>query len=99
VLQVRRKVRVVGDDVLMDPKAPRGAIVDVMTTDGRHVRHHTKYPPGSVGNPLSIEALTAKARDLMEPVLGSARAATLIRRLNTLEKLDDVRRLRPLMMT
>jgi 2-methylcitrate dehydratase PrpD len=94
VASVRRKVQVVADPVLMDPQAPRGAIVEVTTNDGHHVRHHTKYPPGSVGNPLSVAEVTAKARDLMQPVLGAARTAGLIRGLNGLEELDDVRRLR-----
>jgi 2-methylcitrate dehydratase PrpD len=96
VLQVRRKVQVMADAALMDPKAPRGAIVEVTSADGRQVGHHTKYPPGSVQNPLSMEALAAKARDLMEPVLGRAKAAALIRQLSELENLGEVRRLRPL---
>jgi 2-methylcitrate dehydratase PrpD len=95
VSSVRRKVQVVPDSALMDPKAPRGAIVEVTTNDGRQVRHHTKYAPGSVGNPLSVAEVTAKARDLMQPVLGAAKTAGLIRGLNGLEKLDDIRRLRP----
>lgn len=94
VASVRRKVQVVPDPALMDPKAPRGAIVEVTTNDGRQMSHHTKYPPGSVGNPLSFEEVTAKARDLMEPVLGTTRAAGLIRSLDGLEKLGEVRQLR-----
>jgi 2-methylcitrate dehydratase PrpD len=96
ILRVRQKVRLVADAALMDPKAPRGAIVQVTMLDGHQVVHHTKYPPGSVQNPLSIEALTAKARDLMEPVLGKTRTSGLIRRLNQLETVDEIRRLRPL---
>jgi 2-methylcitrate dehydratase PrpD len=94
VSDVRRKVRVVADSALMDPKAPRGAIVEVTTNDGHQLSHHTKYPPGSVGNPLSVQEVTAKARDLMEPVLGRTKTAGLIGGLNGLEKLDEIRRLR-----
>jgi 2-methylcitrate dehydratase PrpD len=94
VSAVRRKVRVVGDAALMDPKAPRGAIIEVTMADGRQVRHHTRYPPGSVGNPLSVDEVTTKARDLMEPVLGTSKTAGLIHGLDGLEKLDDIRGLR-----
>jgi 2-methylcitrate dehydratase PrpD len=97
VWAVRRKVQVVADAALMDPAAPRGSIVEVTLTDGRHVQHHTKFPPGTPQNPLSTEALDAKARDLMAPVLGVARTDELLRRLHELEQLDDMRRLRPLL--
>ena len=86
----------VPDAALMDPAAPRGAIVDVTLTDGRVVSHHTRFPPGTKENPLSTEGVSAKARDLMKPVLGRDKTERLISLLNTLETVDDVRQLRPL---
>jgi 2-methylcitrate dehydratase PrpD len=97
VLAVRRKVQVLGDPALMDPTAPRGAIVEVTLSDGRQVRHHTRFPPGTPQNPLAMEALDAKARDLMTPVLGAAKTDRLIARLHDLERLDDMSRLHPLL--
>jgi 2-methylcitrate dehydratase PrpD len=97
VLAVRRRITVLGDTALMDPTSPRGAIVEVTLSDGRMVSHHTRFPPGTRQNPLSIEALDAKARDLMTPVLGAARTERLIGQLHDLEKLDDMRRLHPLL--
>src|SRR6202011_1723263 len=41
ILQQRAKVTVTADASLADPAAPRGAIVEVTTTDGQHVGHHT----------------------------------------------------------
>lgn len=96
VLRVRQKVRLIPDAALMDPQAPRGAIVEVTMTDGRQFSHHTRYPPGSRDNPLSIQDVTAKARDLMDPVLGAAKAAKLIQQLDALETLAEVRELRAL---
>ena len=96
VLAIRQKIQLKPDASLMDPAAPRGAILEVTLTDGRQVQHHTQFPPGTKENPLSTEAVAAKARDLMAPVLGQERADKLIQRLNTLERLDDVRLLRPL---
>jgi hypothetical protein len=97
VLAIRARVQVMGDAALMDPAAPRGAIVEVALTDGRKVEHHTRFPSGTKENPLSTEGVNAKARDLMAPVLGSAKTAKLIDQINGLEKLDDVRRLRSLL--
>ena len=43
----RAKVELAGEQALMDPEAPRGAIVEVTLNDGRKVRHHTRFPPGT----------------------------------------------------
>ena len=99
ILAQRSKITVVPDAALMDPAAPRGGIVQVTTTDGRTVEHFTRFPPGTRENPLSTEAVSAKARDLMAPVLGSARTEQLINRINRLETLDNIRQLRPLITT
>jgi 2-methylcitrate dehydratase PrpD len=68
--------------------------VQVKLADGRTVEHHTRFPPGTKENPLSTEAVNAKTRDLMAPVLGAAKTERLIAQINSLEKLDDIRRLR-----
>jgi len=47
-------------------------------------------------NPPSAEAVNAKARDLVAPVLGAEKTDRLIAQINTLERVDDVRALRPL---
>ena len=97
VLQQRAKVTVTADPVLADPAAPRGAIVEVTLTDGRQLSHHTKFPPGTKENPLSIADVTEKARGLMAPVLGESKTKQLIAQLNELENLRDIRDLRPLL--
>ncbi|GJE14648.1 MULTISPECIES: MmgE/PrpD family protein [Methylobacterium] len=91
------KVELVGDPALMDPAAPRGAVVAMTLADGRVVEHHTRHPPGTKENPLSTEAVNAKARDLMAPVLGPDATERLIARVNTLEDVADMRALRPLL--
>lgn len=99
ILEQRAKVTLTADEALMDPAAPRGAIVEVTLTDGRKVAHFTRFPPGTKENPLSTEAVSAKARDLMAPVLGSGKTEKLIDRINELERVDDVRALRALFTT
>ncbi|MDP2603411.1 MAG: hypothetical protein Q8S00_12580 [Deltaproteobacteria bacterium] len=55
----------------------------------------TRHAPGTKDNPLDTESVNAKARLLMEPVLGAEQTEGIIRRVNALEELDGVRELRP----
>ncbi|WP_233852797.1 MmgE/PrpD family protein [Paraburkholderia sp. HD33-4] len=96
IVAQRAKITVTPDAALMDPAAPRGAIVEVTLNDGRKLEHFTKYPPGTKENPLNTEAVSAKARDLMTPVLGAGKTEQLIARINGLEAVEDVRELRSL---
>jgi 2-methylcitrate dehydratase PrpD len=97
VLAVKERVELVPDRALMDPAAPRSGFVEVTLRDGRTVNHFTRHPPGTKENPLDDEAVNAKARDLMAPVLGSERTEAVIQRVYALEELRDVRDLRPLL--
>ncbi len=90
IRSVMERVTVIGDPKLNDPAAPRGGIVDLVLKDGRTVSRHTRFPPGSKENPLDTEAVNAKARDLMGPVLGAERTEAAIRQLNELERVADV---------
>ena len=63
LMAMRARVTVQPDQALMDPTAPRGAIVQVTMTDGKTVEHFTKYPPGTKENPLSVDAVSAGTRD------------------------------------
>ncbi|NVO17090.1 MAG: MmgE/PrpD family protein [Rhodoplanes sp.] len=96
IMAQRAKVQLVGDQALMDPAAPRSALVEVTLTDGKKVSHFTKFPPGTKENPIDTEAVNAKTRDLMAPVLGPEKTERLIERINAIEKIDDIRMLRSL---
>ena len=95
VVAVKERVQLVADRTLMDPAAPRSGKVEVTLRDGRTVSHFTRHPPGTKENPLDTESVNAKARSLIAPVLGAERTEALIRRVNVLEEVDDVRSLRP----
>ena len=97
VLAVKAKVQLVGDRALVDPAAPRSGAVEATLADGRMVRHFTRHPPGTKENPLSAEAVAAKARDLMAPVIGAGRADAVISRVNKIEDVRDARDLVRLM--
>jgi len=96
VRAVRDRVQLVGDRSLMVADAPRSGFVEVALRDGRKVNHFTRHPPGTKENPLDTEQVNAKVRGLMVPVLGSERTEALIRRVNTLEEVSNIRDLRPL---
>jgi 2-methylcitrate dehydratase PrpD len=95
--ELRKRVELVGDKALQTEEAPRAGFVEVTLKDGRKVNHFTKYPPGTKESPLDTEGVNAKVRDLMTPVLGKDKTEALIKQVNALEMLDDVRKLRPLL--
>ncbi len=94
VLAIWQKLTLTGDPDLMDPLAPRGAIVEIDLVDGRSVQHHTRFAPGTKERPLDTKQVNEKARDLMAPVLGLSKANGLIDALNVLETIEDIRQLR-----
>jgi 2-methylcitrate dehydratase PrpD len=93
VRSVMQRVQLVPDRELMDPEAPRSALVEVTLRDGRMVSHFTRYAPGTKQNPLDTERVNAKARDLMTPVLGTKRTEALIEQVNALEEVGSMREL------
>src|SRR5262245_60909974 len=97
VLAAKARVQLIADKALMDPTAPRSGRVEVTLRDGQTVSHFTRHAPGTKENPLSTSRVNEKARSLMTPVLGAERTEELIRRVNTLEKVNDVCELRPLL--
>jgi 2-methylcitrate dehydratase PrpD len=97
VLRERRKVRYVPDGELTALLPVRVAIVEVALRDGTHLSERVEAVRGTPRNPMGRDEVVAKARDLIEPVLGSAPADRLIATLLALETLGDIRELRPLL--
>lgn len=97
VLAVRQRVELVADPDLVVLEAPRSGFVEVTTRNGDQVSLFVSHAPGTPENPLDTEGVAAKARELMAPILGDAKTAAVIDRVNALEDLDDVRELRPLL--
>lgn len=95
VRAAKERVQLIADPDLMDPAAPRSGRVEVTLRDGRTVSHFTRHAPGTKENPMDTERVNEKARLLMAPVLGAGRTEEVIRRVNALEELADVRELRP----
>ncbi|HSA89459.1 MAG TPA: MmgE/PrpD family protein [Burkholderiales bacterium] len=97
VLEFRRKIDLQGDDALTKTMPARQGIVEITLRDGRSLRHHTVAVRGTAENPMSRAEVDAKCCDLIAPVAGKARARKLCDAVWNLDKLADVRRLRPLL--
>jgi 2-methylcitrate dehydratase PrpD len=97
VLELRKRIELVGDDALTKTMPARQGIVELTLRDGRSLRHHTTAVRGTAENPMTRAEVDAKSYDLIAPVAGKARARKLCDAVWNLEKLSDVRRLRPLL--
>jgi 2-methylcitrate dehydratase PrpD len=97
VLALRRRIELLGDDELTRAMPSRQGVVEIRLRDGRELRHHTKAVRGTAENPMARAEVDAKGYDLMAPVIGGRRARKLCDALWRLERIDDVRELRPLL--
>ena len=97
VLHERAKVRYVPDESLAALLPARVAIVEVALRDGARHSARVEAVRGTVRNPMTRDEVVAKARDLIEPVLGRNRAGRAIETLLALETLRDLRAVRPLL--
>jgi 2-methylcitrate dehydratase PrpD len=97
VVAIREKVELVGDDALSAAMPSRQGIVELKLRDGRSLRHHTKAVHGTAENPMTRAEVDAKSYDLIVPVVGRSRARKLCDAVWQLERLADVRKLRPLL--
>ena len=96
VLELRQRIRTVGDPELTDALRRWRCVMEVKLRDGRTLTHQTMAAKGSFENPLTREEEEEKARDLMAPVLGKGRCEQLLAALWSVDQLDDVRSLRRL---
>lgn len=95
VLEVKKRVTLVGDPSLNDTDPPRQGIVEVKLRDGRDLRHHTRAVRGTYDNQMSEAEVVKKTEDLLVPLLGEDRCAALVEQVLNLEAIADARQLRP----
>jgi 2-methylcitrate dehydratase PrpD len=96
VLALKQRIVLIGDEGL-ERAAMREAILELTTRDGRTLRNHTKGVRGTPVNPMTRGEVDAKCYELVAPVLGKNRARALIDTLWSIEKVRNVRDLRPLL--
>ena len=94
-LRQRSKVEVVPDAEL--EKVVRQSIVTVALADGAELTEHVRAVRGTADNPMPRAEVVSKCRDLIAPVLGSPKASALIEAVFALERLTNIRELRPLL--
>jgi 2-methylcitrate dehydratase PrpD len=97
VLRERAKVRYVPDAELAALLPVRVAVVEVALRNGARHSERVEAVRGTVRNPMTRDEVVAKARDLIEPVLGRAKTNRAIATLLAAETLRSVRELRPLL--
>jgi 2-methylcitrate dehydratase PrpD len=97
VLALRGRIELHGDDALTQAMPRRQGIVELRLRDGREIRHHTEAVRGTAENPMTRAEVDAKSYDLIAPVIGRSRARKLCDLIWRLEKVKDVRALRPLL--
>jgi len=96
-LREREKVKLIPDEQLERLMPLRVAIVEVQLKDGTHLTQRVDNVRGTPKNPMTCEEIVAKARDLIAPILGAAQCASLIERVLGLDRVKDIRELRPLL--
>lgn len=96
-LAVRGRVELYGDEALTRALPSRQGIVELTLRDGRQLKKHVTAVRGTVQNPMSREEVDEKAFHLMAPILGRPRARRLCDAVWTLDRVSDMRTLRPLL--
>lgn len=95
VLRERAKIQLIHDEELQRLMPSRVAIVKITLDDSKEMEERVTSVKGTPQNPMSHEEVVAKARDLIEPVLGRSKFAGLTERIFSLEKVTSVTSLRP----
>jgi 2-methylcitrate dehydratase PrpD len=97
VLKERAKVELVFDEELEKLIPKRETIVEVKLTDGTQLTERVEAVRGTSDNPMTRNEVAAKARDLVAPSLGAAKADKLIATVWNIEAVKSVREFRPLL--
>jgi 2-methylcitrate dehydratase PrpD len=97
VLAVRSRITLHGDDTLTAALPSRQGILELKLKDGRELRNHVTAVRGTAQNPMARAEVDEKCYHLMAPILGKTRARKLCDAVWSIEKINDVRKLRPLL--
>ena len=98
VLALRRRITLVADAALEKLRPEKHGIVELTLKNGRRLRHHTRAVRGTVQNPMTRAEVGEKCRYLIAPVMGEKKAQALCAAIWKLERVADMRVLRPLLI-
>jgi 2-methylcitrate dehydratase PrpD len=97
VQRQRAKVNLVRDETLTKLLPIRVAIVEIDLTDGSRLSERISAVRGTPRNPMQRPEVIDKARDLIAPILGREKSDRLIETVYEVERVSDIRQLRPLL--
>lgn len=93
VLELRKRITLMENHELL----PTHSIIEVATKEGKKFREHVTTVLGRPDNPMPTEMIGKKCRELMTPVLGKDLSQKLIDKVWNLERVRNMRELRPLL--
>lgn len=96
-LALRARIELYGDEALTRALPSRQGILELTLRDGRRLHKHVKAVRGTAQNPMTRAEVDEKAYHLMAPILGKARARRLCDAVWGLERMSNMRKLRPLL--
>jgi 2-methylcitrate dehydratase PrpD len=94
VRALRARMRLVPSAELTAATPARQAIVEIRTRAGDILRHHASRVRGTPDNPMDQAEIEAKARDLVDPILGPDGGAALVAMVAGLDATTPARALR-----
>lgn len=97
VLEIEKRIDTVADAGLSAAKPTRQGIIELTMNDGSRLREHVVSVRGTVENPLTRQDVEEKCASLMSPVIGMERTRELVDKVFNLEKVRNIRELRPLL--
>jgi 2-methylcitrate dehydratase PrpD len=97
VVALRSKVQVTAEENLERLLPKRVAVVEIALNDGTQLSEHNDTVRGSPENPMSRDEVVAKARDLINPVLGAEVCNRLVDKVYAIEQVRDIRDFRALL--
>lgn len=94
---LKNLVQLVHEPKFDDPRLKRQAIVEVVTRKGDQWSEQVENVRGTPGNPMTRNEVEEKFLDLASPILGKERAKKLAEKIWNLEKIGNMRKVRPLL--
>ena len=98
VLDLRARVELVADEEMTRSAHRYQASVEVTLSQGQRFEEHVIDVRGRPQNPMTAAEVENKARELMTPVLGTARVNRLFDAIRNLESVADIGEFRPLLI-
>ena len=95
ITALKSRIELVADAELLESVSPRQVRLEVITRDGRRLTKYLATYRGTPENPLSLQEVETKARELTSSVIGNWNTEELIQCIRELDRVGNMRELRP----